>query len=255
MSEVQPPPKLTINERLDSLAAERPDIVQMSPFFAYLILMAVAGALPPTWYWAGAVLRGVGGLAVVWVLRKHLPPWGKPHVGLAIVAGVVAAFGWYYGQVLFNAMGIPHRMPIGIFPGQPLDGIDEKLTVLHAGGLFWLNVTLKIAVAATTVAVVEEIFWRSCLLRAFIDWSRFEKLPLGTFGWRAFIGTALLSTIQHPDNWVVSIFCWLFFNALMYWKKSILFLVLVHGITNVVLYAWVLWRALAQGDRFAWTFW
>ena len=31
------------------------------------------------------------------------------------------------------------------------------------------------------------------------------------------------------------------FNALFYWKRSILFLVLVHGITNLALYVYVVY--------------
>jgi CAAX prenyl protease-like protein len=113
----------------------------------------------------------------------------------------------------------------------------------------------RILVASTTVAVVEEVFWRGFLLRALIDWSNFEKIPLGTFAWRSFLLTALLSTLEHPDNWAISIPCWFAFNALMYWKKSVLFLVLIHGFTNLFLYIWVILNAVRWEDPSAWMFW
>ncbi|MHC4795757.1 MAG: CAAX prenyl protease-related protein, partial [Planctomycetota bacterium] len=110
------------------------------------------------------------------------------------------------------------------------------------------QMVLRITVACTAVPVVEEIFWRGFLLRALINWDRFETIPLGTFTWFSFLATSLLSVLEHPDNWAVSILCWFVYNALMYWKKSILFLIITHGITNLALYIYVI---VAQD----WLFW
>ena len=46
--------------------------------------------------------------------------------------------------------------------------------------------------------------------------------------------------LQHPDNWGVSVLCWMAFNGVFYWTRSILCLVLLHGVTNLVLYLIVL---------------
>jgi CAAX prenyl protease-like protein len=105
---------------------------------------------------------------------------------------------------------------------------------------WWSQVVVRITVATTVVPIVEELFWRAFLLRSLIDWQQFEKIPLGTFAWRSFIGTALLSTIQHPEQWGVSILCWIAFNALFIWKKSLMFIMIVHGVTNLVLYIYVI---------------
>ena len=54
--------------------------------------------------------------------------------------------------------------------------------------------------------------------------------------------------VQHPDNWGVSVLCWMFFNGIFYWTRSILCLVILHGVTNLALYAYVV--------RYAdWIFW
>jgi hypothetical protein len=116
-------------------------------------------------------------------------------------------------------------------------------------------VTLRILCASTTVAFVEELFWRAFLLRALIDWDDFERVPLGKFTWRSFLLTALISTLEHPANWAVSIPCWFAFNGLMYWKKSVLFLVVTHGLTNLFLYVWVIYQAVGRGNASAWMFW
>jgi membrane protease YdiL (CAAX protease family) len=247
---------------LDRFATVRPDIVFMAPMLAYLALLGLKGALGPDNYWIAAILRGVGGLAVVWVFRRHLPDWGKPHLLLATACALLIAAGWFYGQYLFNAMGIPHQLPL--FPGDP-EFIDPRAALAKEPGfwtrqmgldtVFWMDVVTRILVASTTVAFVEEIFWRGFLLRAFINWDDFDRVPLGSFAWKSFLLTSLLSTLEHPTHWAVSIPCWFAFNALMIWKKSLLFLVIVHGLTNLFLYLWVIHRGVVLGDDSVWMFW
>ncbi|MBN2448189.1 MAG: CAAX prenyl protease-related protein [Phycisphaerae bacterium] len=235
-----------LQKRLDRYLAVRPDVALMAPFFAYLLLLALRDFLPYEQRAVASVIRGVGALAVVWLVRRHLPPWGKPHWLLAIPAGVLAAAGWVSGQHFFDHLGLPHTLPLPLFGGET--EIVDPRDQLGTGALFWTTVVARVTVATTTVAIVEELFWRAFMLRALINWSEFEKVPLGKFTWFSFIGTSLISTLEHPSNWIVSIFCWMAFNALFYWKRSILFLVLVHGITNLVLYVYV----VGTND---WIFW
>lgn len=228
----------------DRFAAHRPDVVLMAPLMTYIALLSLVVMVPATWQPAVIALRGAASLAVVWLFRKHLPPWGRPHWPLALLVGVFAAWGWVVGQYLFDHFGLGGRLPI--MPGEktPYDPRNE----LGAGDLFWTTWTLRMLVAVISVPVVEEIFWRAFLLRALIDWHSFERIPLGTFTWASFLGTSLISTLQHPDNWCVSILCWMLFNAVFYWTRSLLCLILVHGITNLVLYL----IAHRVGD---WSFW
>jgi CAAX prenyl protease-like protein len=231
-------------DRIDQLGAARPDLVLMGPYIVYLALLGVRGLVAPQWEWAAIALRGAGSLAVVWLFRRHLPPMGRPHFPLAVIAGFAAAWLWYAGQYAFEAAGLGGRLPL--YPGTR--SIADPRDTLGAGGLFWLTVVLRVSVAVTAVPVVEELFWRAFLLRALIDWNSFERVPLGKFNWLSFVGTALLSTLQHPDNWGVSILCWLFYNGLFCWKRSLSFLMLVHALTNLALY----FHVIRVGD---WAFW
>jgi CAAX prenyl protease-like protein len=238
------------------LARRRPDVVLMAPYLVYLALMALKDIgwfndlWPNGWLSFTIALRGIGGVAVFWLFRRHMPPLGKAHLGIAIVFGVVAAALWVEGQYLLNRVDVGDWNLGGrlfLFPGSP-ETADPR-TGLTAGQ-WWTQAVLRITVACTAVPIVEEIFWRGFLLRALIDYDRFERIPLGTFTWLSFLGTSLLSTLQHPDNWGVSILCWFLYNGLMYWKKSLLCLMITHGITNLVLYVYVL---SAGGE--AWRFW
>lgn len=233
--------------RLDAWFRERPDMALMAPYLAYLLLLALQSIEPfdTQARWLSHVLRGVGSLAVFWLVRRHLPPWGKPHLLLAIAAGAACAVLWAGGQHVFNRLGVPMHIPLPLFTAGE---ISDPTTIWTNATEFWVTAVLKVAVACTAVPIVEELFWRAFLLRALIRWDDFERVPLGTFRWRSFLGTSLLSTLQHPSNWLISIFCWFAFNGLFYWKKSILFLVLVHAFTNLFLYVYV----LAARD---WQFW
>jgi len=241
---VEPQPRPTVLARLERLAADRPDLPLVAPFMTYLLLLGVTYALPAGAQPLGIALRGVLSLAVVWAFRGHLPPWGKPHWPVAILGGGLVAWGWVAGQYAADAAGLPGRLPF--YPGEKVV-VDPRLE-LGAAHLFWATWLLRCIVACTAVPVVEELFWRAFMLRALVDWHNFERVPLGHFAWRACIGSALLSTLQHPDNWIVSIPCWLIFNGVFYWTRSILCLVLLHGVTNLILYLIV----LRVGD---WAFW
>lgn len=227
-----PAPSRTWSAWIEQLGSTRPDVALMAPFMAYLLLMPVADLVPATWAPAAIALRGIGSLAVFWAFRRHLPAWGRPHWGLAVVAGAVCAWGWVVGQYVCDHFGVGGRLP-GM-PGEKTV-VDPRVT-LGADDLFWATWWARLVVATVAVPIVEEFFWRGFLLRALVDWHHFDRVPLGTFTWLSFLGTSLLSTIQHPDNWVVSILCWMAFNALFYWTRSLLCLVLVHGVTNLVLY-------------------
>jgi membrane protease YdiL (CAAX protease family) len=224
----------------------QPEVVLAGPFMVYLLLLGLADRFPENLKAIPIVIRGIGGLWAVWLIHRRLPSLGRPHVLLAIVFGVLAAAGWVAGQHLFD-----HLVQRGGLAGKWYifnlrESVDPRLGLSAAA--WWSQAILRIAVAVITVPVIEELFWRGFMLRAFIDWHHWERVPLGAFTWWAFLGTSLLSVAQHPANWGVSIFCWMLFNALFYWKRSLLFLMLVHGVTNLALYVYVIaWRD--------WIFW
>jgi CAAX prenyl protease-like protein len=230
------------------LANRRPDFALMAPFMVYLALLPLNDWVPKSYMPIAIALRGIAGLAVFWMLRRHMPPLGKPHLLVGIVGGIFAAALWVGGEHLFDGITIAGwnlggRLPI--MPGQA-EVVDPRADISTLS--WWSQAVLRITVASTTVPVVEEIFWRAFLLRALIDWDHFERVPLGKFTLFSFLVTSLLSTLQHPDNWAISIFCWFFYNGLMYWKKSVLCLMIAHGVTNLVLYVYV----IAYED---WMFW
>lgn len=231
------------------LVAAEPRAPLMFPYLAYLFLLAIQGQLPPGAWPVVIAAHTLIALSVFWIFRGHYPSLGKPHVLTALVVGLVAAWGWVEVQhfldgVIIGSWNLGGRLPM--YPGVPTP--YNPHSDFGDGTQFWVYAVLKIVRATTAVPVVEELLWRGFLLHAFVSWDRYEQVPFGKFYWRAFLGTALLSTLQHPDNWGVSILCWLLFNGVFYWHKSLLCMFLTHGITNLALYIYV----LRAGD---WRFW
>jgi CAAX prenyl protease-like protein len=211
---------------------------------AYIALLGLTYAVPPVWQPVTIAVRGAVSIGVVWLVRRQLPPWGAACWPIAVAGGIMIGWGWVVGQDVFDQLGLGGRLPL--MPGEKAP-IDPR-TALGASTLFWWTWWLRMIVACTAVPVVEEIFWRAFLLRALIDWHHFERVPLGRFTWVAFLGTSLISTLQHPDNWGVSVLCWMAFNGVFYWTRSLLCAILLHGFTNLVLYFMVLRVA-------DWSFW
>ena len=229
-----PPSVLT---RIDRAVARAPELPYAAPFFALLLLMAIGGAFGQDYLpWSYAV-RMFGALAVALVFWKHLPPLGKPHLPWAVLFGLIVAFGWVCIHKWFAAHDwyrATQLLDKDALPGEYYNPYER----LGTGVALWLFLIVRIGGACVVVPIVEEIFWRGFVLRIFIRWHRFETVPLGAFAWRSFILCSLLSAAEHP-MWEVGILCWVVYNLLFYWKKSLLFLMVTHGVTNFALYTYV----------------
>ncbi len=242
----------------DAVAAE-PRLPLVGPYMAYLFFMLLVGFLPSEgpFEQIAIAVHLIAASWVAWLLRGHWPPLGRPHVVLAVVAGASAAALWvgvqrvltpveiggfHLGGTLSLQQGFP------FVSSKPPEQIRDVAAEFPTAVAFWSYVVLKITRAVTIVALAEELFWRGFVLRAMVNWRRYDTVPLGAFTWAAFLGTSLLSVLQHPANWFVSIVCWMLFNGLFCWKKSLLFLMLTHAATNLALYLYV----VASGD---WQFW
>ncbi|RJP36722.1 MAG: CAAX prenyl protease-related protein [Phycisphaerales bacterium] len=225
---------------LRKLARSRPHAPWLIPYLLYVGIFAFEDRIAPGFLpWLIAV-RGVVCLYVVWLLRAYFRPWRPARLPAAVVVGVMAAVGWVAGQHAFNAIeigGFNLGERLFLFPARP--EVAPPHASVSAFSWRW-QAALKLISVTVVVPLIEEPAWRGFLLRFMVDRHRFEEVPHGTFTWLSFVGTALISTLQHPDNWLVSIFCWMLYNALMYWKKSLTCVIIAHGVTNLLLYTYVL---------------
>ena len=100
----------------------------------------------------------------------------------------------------------------------------------------WISIRLFGAVVI--VPIMEELFWRSFLLRYLIN-TEFKQVTLGTFNWFSLVWTVLLFGQEH-QRWLAGIGAGILYTLLLYRTKSLSACILAHAITNLALGIYVL---------------
>ncbi|ABL00037.1 CAAX prenyl protease-related protein [Pelobacter propionicus] len=107
-------------------------------------------------------------------------------------------------------------------------------------------ILFRVAGAVLVVPLMEELFWRSFLIRYIID-KDFDRVPLGAFTWGSFLVTVALFGLEHSYI-LAGVMAGVFYNLILYRTKSLAQCVLAHAVTNLALALYV----LQSGE---WRFW
>ena len=153
-------------------------------------------------------------------LRDLLAP---VRTALAVAIGLVVFVLWVNMDWAFATLGKPA-------------GYDP--TVLPEGLARNAAVAIRLFGAALVVPVMEELFWRSFLLRYIID-PDFIKVPIGRLTWPSFLITTLLFGLEH-HFFFAGMAAGALYNFLLSRTRSIALCMLAHGITNLLLGVYVL---------------
>lgn len=115
-----------------------------------------------------------------------------------------------------------------------LDGFDPTVLKDNAAA-YWATLGFRFLRLVVVVPFVEEIFWRSFLMRYFVA-DDFEKVRPGTYSSASFFLVALLFALAHagPDFWP-ALACGFLYNGLMIMTRSLGACVIAHAITNLLL--------------------
>ncbi len=109
-----------------------------------------------------------------------------------------------------------------------------------------LSIAVRLLGAVVIVPIMEELFWRSFLIRYITD-KQFDTIPIGFFSWPSFVISSILFGLEHHLI-IAGILGGLAYNLLLYGTKSISQCILSHGVTNLCLGIYV----LSTGQ---WKFW
>jgi CAAX prenyl protease-like protein len=150
---------------------------------------------------------------------------------VSIVVGGVVFLLWIRMDWPFATQGTPQGFNPGLFGSAP---VRVFMT------------TTRLAGAVIVVPVMEELFWRSFLIRYVIE-PDFEKVPIGRFTWPSFLVTTVLFGLEH-DLFLAGMMAGVAYNLLLYYSKSLSHCILAHAITNLALGIYVLISA-------KWYFW
>lgn len=104
----------------------------------------------------------------------------------------------------------------------------------------------RIAGAVLVVPLMEELFWRSFLIRYIIN-NNFIKVPIGTFTWASFLLTIVLFGAEH-NYFYAGVMAGVVYNLILYKTRSVTQCVLAHAVTNLALAIYV----ITTGQ---WQFW
>jgi CAAX prenyl protease-like protein len=226
-------------------AAAAPSILPYAaPMFAYVILSSVEGYLPqaenhPSALWyplAYTVKVVVVGIAAWWYRSawQDLRPLPRlSHVALAALLGVIVWGLW---------IGLDGYYPALPFLGRRAAFDPAALAPLPRG----LFIGVRLLGLVVLVPLVEELFWRSFLIRWLID-QEFSKVPIGRVTPLSAAASSAFFALVHPE-WLPALLTGLLWAFLLWCTKSVSACVLSHATANLVLGSYV----IAAG---AWKYW
>ena len=207
-----------------------------------MLLLALRGLVPsdgawgfdPRWIYAITVLVVGGLLAWYWreygeLVKQTLPSWAE--AALAVIVGLVVFALWIRLDAPWMQLSEPAA---GFVP------VDAN------GQLLWPLIALRWIGASLIVPVMEELFWRSFLMR-WIRSPRFETVLPQQVGLKAIVLTTFVFTLAHT-LWLAAVIAGLAY-ALLYVRTGKLWVpIIAHAVTNGALGVWV----VATGR---WSFW
>jgi CAAX prenyl protease-like protein len=209
------------------------------PFAAYLSFFLVGDVLARfgvdadslRWLYAVKAVTVVALLALFWRDYTELKV-GLPSVGVvlsAIAAGAVVFFLWINLHAPWMVIGAS-------------GGFDPRT----GGVIDWPLVVIRIAGAALVVPVMEELFWRSFVMR-WIDQPNFLLLDPAQAGLRGFVISVVLFGFEH-NLWLAGIVAGVVYSVLFMRHRTLWSPILAHAVTNGMLGAWVV-------NTGAWSYW
>jgi uncharacterized protein len=208
--------------------------VRAWPFMAFMALLALRGWVPadgswgidPRWIY-GLTVVVVGGLLLAW--RKEYTELAAPgwpdarQLGLSAAVGLLVFVAWIHLDAPWMTLG---------------EAAASFVPLRADGSLDWTLVSLRVIGAALIVPLMEELFWRSFLMR-WLQRPGFITVDPMQVGLRAVLLSTLLFVLVHP-LWLAAAlaglaYAWLYVRTGKLWTS-----VIAHAVTNAALAAWVI---------------
>lgn len=224
------------------LPISRAAFVRVLPFAAFMALLWLRGTAPADGSW-GIDPRWIYGVSVVVVgalligLRREYgelsrQTWPDARQALAAVAVGAAVFvAWIHLDAPWMTIGAPTATFV---PVDASGAVDRPLVVVR-----WIG-------AAIVVPPMEELFWRSFLMRWVVR-PEFTGVDPRRVGPRAIVVSTFVFVLAHP-LWLAAAIAGLAYALLYVFTGRLWTAVIAHAVTNGALGVWV----VATGR---WEFW
>jgi CAAX prenyl protease-like protein len=216
-------------------------LARIIPFVLFMVLLALRGSWPESWTfidarWLYAVAVVVVSASLIWFWRQY-SELGRgsglslKNVLLSVGVGLVVYQIWIMTTEPWMMLG---EATASFVP------VDEN------GELIWSLVIFRWVGAALMVPIMEELFWRSYLMR-WIDKPEFEQVDPGSVTLKAIVLSTVVFTLAHTQ-WLGAVIAGLAYAWLYRHTRSLWAPVIAHVVTNGVLGVWV----VLNGN---WSFW
>ncbi len=225
-----------------------PTFTRVAPFVAFMGFIAVEEGLryllshqvvdfdPTLLYWLYIPKAALTGLILVIFWKNY----SEIRAGicevirnclLSVGSGVLVFFLWINMDWTLGSQNSPAGFNPDIFSTE---------------GVRWLMIAVRVTGAVIIVPIMEELFWRSFLLRYLID-SNFTEVAIGRYSLFSFLAVAILFGLEHHYVFA-GIMAGVIFNGIYYYTRSIAHCIVSHAVANLCLAAYV----LLTGN---WNFW
>jgi len=204
------------------------------PFAVFIGLLAsepwlaqqLAGLIDTRWLYGLRSLI-VGGLLVIfWSNYEELNAARRPARGQALLAVLVGLL----------VLAIWLMLDGGFFVlGQSGSGFDPRAS---DGTLDWPLALMRLAGSALLVPLMEELFWRSLVMR-WLENQAFSTVDPRCVGYMALLFSSIVFGLEHTQ-WAAGTLAGLAFGWLYMRSGNLWVAVLAHAVTNAGLGVWVL---------------
>lgn len=221
---------------MNTAMLDSPALARAAPFALYIAFLALGGlasGFDTRWLYPVQVGLVALCLALLWRRFDELRPAARVPPGfwaLGVVVGAVVFVLWIQldsGWAVIGELGKGY---------DPRD--DGRVNVLMA--------TVRLAGAALVVPLMEELFWRSLVMR-WIDRPAFLSLDPRTVSVRAVLLSSAVFAVEH-HQWFAGLLAGLAYAWVYRVTGNLWIPVVAHAVTNALLGAWVLYTG-------SWQFW
>ena len=196
------------------------------PFATYMAFIGISAGLPSDsslelWLYPIQIIAVLGLLIFFWSSYHELQRpvmTDTKEAAMAVAVGLVV-------YVLWVRMDWPWAMQGEATAYNPFEA-GATIGVFLAG--------IRVFGASVVVPLMEELFWRSYLIRWIANPDAFEKIPLGTFTLGSFAATVILFGLEH-NLWLAGIMAGAIYNGLLYKTRRLWPCVIAHATTNLTL--------------------
>ena len=226
--------------------AKYPGVSRSLPFALFILVLAVElswNTLQPAIHglhsldkrWLYGIKSGLAALALIWLWARFEELQQLPRrIGgwvLAIAVGLGIFFIWIKLTQSWTLLG---EMHMGFNPHQADGRMD------------WLLAGIRLTGSALVVPIMEELFWRSFIMR-WVDKSDFLSVDPREVSQRGLFISSALFALEH-NQWLAGFLAGYAYGWLYRKTGNIWLSILAHAVTNGSLGAWVLYTG-------NWQFW